>query len=84
MLVLISAPGALPRACAECGGKMHLAEELWSEAYQDFFEAFKNYDEAGHPRRLNCLKLLVLANMLMKSKIDPFTAQEVRAIFLPP
>lgn len=60
----------------ECGGKMHLAEEQWKEAYQDFFEAFKNYDESGSPRRINCLKMLVLANMLMKSTVDPFDAQE--------
>ena len=60
----------------ECGGKMHLAEEQWKEAYQDFFEAFKNYDESGSPRRISCLKMLVLANMLMKSTVDPFDAQE--------
>eukprot|EP00039_Didymoeca_costata_P019813 m.339041 g.339041 ORF g.339041 m.339041 type:complete len:444 (+) comp18637_c0_seq1:106-1437(+) len=60
----------------ECGGKMHLAEESWHAAYEDFFEAFKNYDESGSPRRINCLKMLVLANMLMKSKVDPFDAQE--------
>lgn len=45
---------------AECGGKMHLAEESWHAAYEDFFEAFKNYDESGSPRRINCLKMLVL------------------------
>jgi len=60
----------------ECGGKMHLSEESWQAAYEDFFEAFKNYDESGSPRRINCLKMLVLANMLMKSKVDPFDAQE--------
>eukprot|EP00041_Stephanoeca_diplocostata_P014029 m.251899 g.251899 ORF g.251899 m.251899 type:complete len:446 (+) comp19548_c1_seq3:192-1529(+) len=60
----------------ECGGKMHLSEEQWAEAYEDFFEAFKNYDESGSPRRLNCLKMLVLASMLMQSKVDPFDAQE--------
>ena len=91
---------------------MHLSEQQWAAAYEDFFEvnpscafhslcptppprahtrlhtgltlwaaaqAFKNYDESGSPRRLNCLKTLVLANMLMKSKVDPFDAQEVGA-----
>lgn len=29
-------------------------------------------------RRLACLKYLVLANMLMKSAINPFDSQEVR------
>ena len=60
----------------ECGGKMHLAEESWNEAYEDFFEAFKNFDESGSHKRINCLKMLVLANMLMKSNVDPFDAQE--------
>jgi len=60
----------------ECGGKMHLAEESWDEAYEDFFEAFKNFDESGSPKRINCLKMLVLANMLMRSNVDPFDAQE--------
>ena len=34
----------------ECGGKMHLREGEFSLAHTDFFEAFKNYDEAGSPR----------------------------------
>jgi len=28
----------------------------WEKAHEDFFEAFKNYDEAGSPRRIQCLK----------------------------
>jgi COP9 signalosome complex subunit 2 len=44
----------------ECGGKMHMAERQWDEAATDFFEAFKNYDEAGNPRRIQCLKYLYL------------------------
>jgi len=43
-----------------------------------FFEAFKNYDESGSPRRTTCLKYLVLANMLMKSGINPFDSQEAK------
>lgn len=63
----------------ECGGKMHLREGEFSLAHTDFFEAFKNYDEAGSPRRLACLKYLVLANMLMKSGINPFDSTETKA-----
>ncbi|GAX78776.1 hypothetical protein CEUSTIGMA_g6213.t1 [Chlamydomonas eustigma] len=62
----------------ECGGKMHMHDELWSEAATDFFEAFKSYDEAGVPRRVQCLKYLVLASMLMESNVDPFDAQEAK------
>ena len=46
---------------------MHLRENEFDRAHTDFFEAFKNYDESGSPRRTTCLKYLVLANMLMKS-----------------
>jgi hypothetical protein len=41
-------------------------------------QAFKNYDEAGNQRRIQCLKYLVLANMLMESQVDPFDAQEAK------
>lgn len=40
----------------ECGGKMHMAERQWADAATDFFDAFKNYDEAGTHRRIQCLK----------------------------
>ncbi|PRW18415.1 COP9 signalosome complex subunit 2 [Chlorella sorokiniana] len=62
----------------ECGGKMHMHERAWADAATDFFEAFKSYDEAGSSRRVQCLKYLVLANMLMESKVDPFDSQEAR------
>ena len=64
--------------CVECGGKMHLSEGEYEKAHTDFFEAFKNYDESGSPRRATCLKYLVLANMLMKSGINPFDSQEAK------
>jgi len=64
------------RACCEATG--WYSTEQWDKAHQDFFEAFKNYDEAGSPRRIQCLKYLVLANMLMQSAIDPFTAPETK------
>ena len=50
----------------------------WEKARNDFFEAFKNYDEAGVQRRVQCLKYLVLANMLMNSDINPFDSQEAK------
>lgn len=59
---------------------MHLREGEFEKAHTDFFEAFKNYDESGSPRRTTCLKYLVLANMLMKSGINPFDSQEVRTL----
>eukprot|EP00250_Pteridium_aquilinum_P033893 c6596_g1_i1 orf=193-1512(-) len=62
----------------ECGGKMNMAERQWAEAATDFFDAFKNYDEAGTHRRIQCLKYLVLANMLMESQVNPFDGQEAK------
>ena len=62
----------------ECGGKMYMSEKEWSLAQTDFFEAFKNYDEAGSHSRINTLKYLVLANMLMESDINPFDSQETK------
>lgn len=35
---------------------MHMNEREWEKAHTDFFEAFKNYDEAGSSRRIQCLK----------------------------
>lgn len=62
----------------ECGGKMHMSEENWDEAQKDFFESFRNYDEAGSLQRIQVLKYLLLATMLMKSNINPFDSQETK------
>uniref|UniRef100_A0A7S3E3Q0 PCI domain-containing protein n=1 Tax=Chloropicon laureae TaxID=464258 RepID=A0A7S3E3Q0_9CHLO len=62
----------------ESGGKMHMRERSFESAATDFFEAFKAYDEAAIGRRIQCLKYLVLANMLMESEVDPFDAQEAK------
>ncbi|KAK2601808.1 hypothetical protein QQS21_004591 [Conoideocrella luteorostrata] len=62
----------------ECGGKMHMAEENWKEAQSDFFESFRNYDEAGSLQRIKVLKYLLLTTMLMKSDINPFDSQETK------
>lgn len=62
----------------ECGGKMHMSEENWKEAQSAFFEAFKNYDEAGSMQRIQVLKYLVLTTMLMGSSINPFDSQETK------
>lgn len=62
----------------ECGGKMHMSEENWKEAQSDFFESFRNYDEAGSLQRIQVLKYLVLTTMLMGSDINPFDSQETK------
>eukprot|EP00759_Apiculatamorpha_spiralis_P005332 PhF_6_TR13228/c0_g1_i1/m.20925/K12176/COPS2, CSN2, TRIP15; COP9 signalosome complex subunit 2 len=62
----------------ECGGKMFMQQEQWKEAEEAFFSAFKNYDDAGHPSRIKCLKYLVVANMLSGSQINPFDSVEAK------
>lgn len=62
----------------ECGGKMHMSEENWAEAQSDFFESFRNYDEAGSLQRIQVLKYLLLTTMLRKSTINPFDSQETK------
>jgi COP9 signalosome complex subunit 2 len=62
----------------ECGGKMHMSEENWTKAQSDFFESFRNYDEAGSLQRIQVLNYLILTTMLMKSDINPFDSQETK------
>ncbi|CDZ96801.1 COP9 signalosome, subunit CSN2 [Phaffia rhodozyma] len=62
----------------ECGGKMWMGEKNWAQASTDFFESFKQFDESGSPQRIQVLKYLVLAYMLMGSEINPFDSQETK------
>jgi len=43
----------------EEGGKMQMAEGNWEEAYNELYEAFRNYQEAGNSRAKDCLKVLL-------------------------
>ena len=62
----------------EAGGQMYMQQDDYEQANEAFFQAFKHYDEAGHPRRIQCLKYLVLANMMSRSTINPFDCQEAK------
>jgi len=57
---------------------MWMGERQWNRASEDFFESFRNYDEAGSPQRIQVLKYLVLANMLTGSEVNPFDSQETK------
>jgi len=63
----------------EEGGKMYMTEGRWNEAYNEFYEGFRGYQEAGNPRAKDALKYVVLANMLALSDINPFAAREAIA-----
>ena len=56
----------------------YLLPGQWNRASEDFFESFRNYDEAGSPQRIQVLKYLVLANMLTGSEVNPFDSQETK------
>jgi len=63
----------------ESGGKMYMSEKKWEAAYNEFFEAFKNYQETGNATRAKImLKYVVLANMLALSDINPFDSREAK------
>ncbi|TDH69304.1 hypothetical protein CCR75_002543 [Bremia lactucae] len=62
----------------EEGGKMYMEEKEWTLAYNEFFESFRNYQEAGNARATQCLKYVVLANMLTSSNINPFDSREAK------
>ncbi|KAI9506402.1 hypothetical protein GGI25_005157 [Coemansia spiralis] len=63
----------------ECGGRMFMNERNWVEAQSSFFDAFKNYDEAGSPQRVRVLKYLVLASMLCENEVSPLSSPEAKA-----
>lgn len=50
-----------------------MAERQWAEAATDFFEAFKNYDEAGNQRRIQCLKYV----SFIFSSLYPFVSDNL-------
>jgi len=70
-----------PRTLAvirEHGGKLYMAEENWDAAYNELYQAFRNYQEAGNSRARDCLKYVVLASMLALTDINPFSAREAK------
>lgn len=62
----------------EIGGLYHMEKEDFSQAYSDFFEALKRYQEAGLDKARNCLVYLLMANILNKNAIDPFNSREAQ------
>ncbi|KAJ2716337.1 hypothetical protein H4R19_000704 [Coemansia spiralis] len=63
----------------ECGGKIYMGERSWAKAQACFFDAFKNYDEAGVYQRVEVLKYLVLASMLSESEVNPLSSPEAKS-----
>jgi len=62
----------------ESAGRMFMTEKKWEEAYNEFWESFKNYQETGNPGAKVVLKYVVLSSMLALSGINPFDSREAK------
>jgi COP9 signalosome complex subunit 2 len=63
----------------EEGGKMHMSENHWDEAFDELNEAFRNFQSAGNNARAKtCLKYVALASMLSKNAVNPFDGREAK------
>ncbi|KAJ2082009.1 hypothetical protein H4R24_001925 [Coemansia sp. RSA 988] len=62
-----------------CGGKIHMSEHNWAKAQTCFFEAFRQYNEAGTDDRVSALKYVLLASMLSESEVNPLSSPEAKA-----
>lgn len=58
--------------------KVKMTDSNWDDAYNDFYDAFRYYQEAGNSRARDCLKYVVLASMLALSHINIFAAREAK------
>lgn len=73
-----TSPPRISGVIKECAGMAALADGLWGRARECFFDAFVSFNEAGSPRRLVCLRRLVLSAVLDFSAISPFDSPEAR------
>jgi len=63
----------------ECWGQMFGDDGQWQRAYAEFFSAFTHYQEIGNASRAKqCLKYVVVANMLSNGEQNPFDAREAK------
>jgi COP9 signalosome complex subunit 2 len=62
----------------ESAGRMFMTEKKWEEAYNEFWESFKNYQETGNAGAKVVLKYVVLSSMLALSGINPFDSREAK------
>lgn len=63
----------------ECWGQMFGHEGLWQKAYAEFYSAFLHYQEIGQREKAKqCLKYVVVSNMLSNGSHNPFDAREAK------
>lgn len=62
----------------QCYGKMYASQGKWEEAYGQFWESFKQFQEIGNHQATQCLKYVVIMNMLSGSAMNPFDSREAK------
>lgn len=60
----------------ECNGKIQFYRGNYEQARLEFYECFKNYDEAGYILKKKILKYVVLCSILTENEFNPFESQE--------
>lgn len=62
----------------ECGAILYFYRGNYEKARLEFYECFKNYDEAGSSCKKKILKYLALCSLLTESEVNPFESQETQ------
>lgn len=62
----------------ESGGKVSFYRGDYEKARTEFYECFKNYDEAGSSKKKKILKYLTLCSLLTGNEFNPFESQETQ------
>lgn len=60
----------------ECIGKIQFYRGNYEQARLEFYECFKNYDEAGYILKKKILKYVVLCSILTENEFNPFESQD--------
>lgn len=62
----------------ECGATIQFYRKNYDKARVEFYESFKNYDEAGSGEKKKILKYLSLCSLLTENEVNPFELQETQ------
>lgn len=68
----------------ECGATIQFYRKNYDKARVEFYECFKNYDEAGSVTKKKILKYLSLCSLLTEEEVNPFESQETQIYALLP
>lgn len=63
----------------ECSATIHFHRRNFETARVEFYECFKNYDEAGSSSKKRILKYLSLCLLLTENEVNPFESQETQS-----